>query len=96
MTEPKEIKKEIRQLKKLKLACQPGSKERIDLHRKIKDLKRQLVEINTFEPGKDILIKKILELEPNFPKDLVNLNKFTEAELQKHIECVKRKTGLDR
>lgn len=93
----KEIKKEIRKLRKLKLQCRAGTEERLDLEHKIKDLKKQLVEINTpAEPAKEKLITEMLKLELNFPKDLINLNKFSEAELQKHIEIVKRKRGLDR
>lgn len=38
----KDLKREIRELRKVKLQCKSGSKERIDLHRKIKDLKKQL------------------------------------------------------
>jgi predicted transcriptional regulator len=89
MIEPKEIKQEIRKLKKLKLQCRPGSKERIDLHRQIKDLKNKLIGINILEPGKEKLIAEILILEPNFPKDLVNLNKYTIEQLKIHIDKVK-------
>jgi len=42
---PKELKRAIRELKKLKLQCRSGTKERIDLHRKIKALKKQLKEM---------------------------------------------------
>lgn len=91
MLEPKEIKREIRRFRKLKLKCRPGTEERLDLEHKIKDLKKQLADINKVEPAKAKLINEILRLEPDFPKDLVNLNKFTEAELQKHIDIVKRK-----
>ena len=91
---PKEIKAEIRRLRKLKLQCRPGTAERLDLEHKIKALKKQLAEINTPEPSKAGLIAEILGLEPGFPQDLVNLNKFSEAELKKHIECVKRKRGI--
>ena len=94
MIEPKEIKAEIRRLRKLKLQCRPGTTERLDLEHKIKDLKKQLSEITAVEPGKEKLIAEILVLEPGFPQDLVNLNKFTEKELQKHIECIKRKRGI--
>ena len=94
MKDPKEIKAEIRRLRKVKLQCKAGTKERLDLEHKIKDLKKQLSEITAVEPGKEKLIAEILVLEPGFPQDLVNLNKFTEKELQKHIECIKRKRGI--
>lgn len=90
----KEIKTEIRRLKKLKLQCRPGTVERLDLEHKIKDLKKQKAEITTIEPGKEKLIAEILVLEPDFPKDLVNLNKFSEVELQKHIDIIKRKREI--
>lgn len=41
----KEIKSQIRELKKVKKQCRAGTPERIQLHRKILDLKRQLEEI---------------------------------------------------
>ena len=91
---PKEIKAEIRQLRKLKLQCRPGTAERLDLEHKIKDLKRQLTDATAVLPGKEKLIAEIMVLEPGFPKNLVNLNKFSEVELQKHIDIVKRKRGI--
>ena len=91
----RDIKKEIRKLKKLKLQLHAGTLERLDLEHKIKGLKRQLKELNTPEPEKEKLIVEILKLEPNFPKDLVDLNKFTPEQLQKHIDIVKRKKGLN-
>ena len=91
----KGIKAEIRQLRKLKLQCRPGSVERLDLEHKIKGLKKQLKEILMPEPGKAELIAEILKLEPNFPKDLVNLNKFSAEQLVKHIEYIKRKKNIN-
>jgi len=38
----KQLKQEIRELKKLKLQCQAGSPERIKLHRQLQSLKKQL------------------------------------------------------
>jgi hypothetical protein len=38
----KDLKREIRRLRKVKLACRAGTKERVELHRKIKELKQQL------------------------------------------------------
>ena len=67
---------------------------KLDLEHKIKDLKRQLKELNTPEPEKEKLIAEILKLEPNFPKDLVDLRKYTNEQLQKHIDIVKRKRGI--
>jgi predicted transcriptional regulator len=97
MNDPKEIKAEIRRLRKLKLQCRPGTTERLDLEHKIKDLKKQKAEITTVEPGKEKLIAEILRLEaeqsikPTFEILGINLNKFTEKELQKHINRLKNK-----
>jgi L-lactate utilization protein LutB len=84
--EIKEIKKEIKRLKRLKLQCKSGCPERIDLHRKIKDLKKQLVGLSTPEPEKETLIIEIKKLDPLFDILEINLNKFTIAELQKHLD----------
>ena len=94
MIESKELKKEIRQLRKLKLQCRAGSNERLELEHKIKALKKQLKDLIIIEPNKEKLIKEILELEKDFPKDLIDLNKYTEEQLQKHIEYIKRKRTI--
>jgi len=87
----KEIKKEIRKLHKLKLKCRAGTPERIKLHRQIKDLKGKLTETNIISPEKEKLIQEIKELEPDFLTELVNLRQYTNEQLQKHIDTVKRK-----
>jgi hypothetical protein len=98
----KDLKKEIRQLRKLKLQCRPGTTERLELEHKIKSLKKQRAEITIAEPGKDKLIAEILRIEaeqnikPRFEDLGIDLHKFTEVELQKHIDIAKRKRGLDR
>jgi hypothetical protein len=92
----KEIKKEIRSLKKLKLQCRPGTAERLDLEHKIKDLKGQILKVDEVEPGKDKLIKRIKELDPLFEKLEINLNKFSEVELQIHLDKLESRKGLDK
>ena len=87
----KEIKKVIRKLRKLKLLCQPGSAERLDLGRKIKDLKRQLIEVTRPEPEKDKLIIKILKIDTLLGKLDIDLKKFSVAELQKHLDIITKK-----
>jgi len=97
MKDPKEIKAEIRQLRKAKKDLRPGSAERLELGHKIKALKQQLAEIITPEPGKELLIAEILRLEaeqkikPTFESLGIILNKFTEKELQKHIDKLIKK-----
>jgi hypothetical protein len=87
----KEIKAEIRRLKKLKLQCRPGSAERLDLGHKIKDLKKQKVKITEVEPGKEKLIAEIKKLDHLFEVLEINLNKFTIAQLEYHLN---KKKGL--
>lgn len=88
----KEIKSEIRQLKKLKLQCKPGSKERITLHRQIKDLKKGLIQQSISEPGKDKLIDEILKVDILLGKLEIDLTKFSIAELQKHLDLLNKRS----
>lgn len=99
MVEPKEIKAEIRRLRKLKKDLRPGSKERIEIFRQIKDLKKQKVIINTPEPGKEKLIAEILKIEeeqrtiPRFINLGIDLHIYTIEQLEIHLRKIK---GLDR
>jgi hypothetical protein len=84
-----EIKKEIKQLRKLKLQCKVGSKERIDLHRQIKDLKNKMIDQNQSTPEKDKLIEEILKTELEYTKKLFDktyYNKFSLEQLKKYLE----------
>jgi len=90
----KDIKAEIRRLRKLKLQCRPGSVERLDLEHKIKGLKKQLADINTPEPEKAEIIAEILQYEKISIFDEVYYNKFTIKELQKHLDIIKVKRGI--
>ena len=97
LVDKKEIKREIRKLKKLKLQCRPGTAERLDLEHKIKDLKKKLTEHTEPEPLKEPIIKEILDIEekykltPTFEVLEIDLNKYTVEQLKKHLECIKRK-----
>jgi len=88
MEDIKEIKKKIKRLKRLKLKCRTGSKERIDLHRQIKQLQYKLEEYNKPEPEKDLLIEKILIIKPEYITLGMNLKKFTIQELQFHLKKI--------
>lgn len=90
----KDIKQEIRQLKKLKLQCRAGSKERIDLYRQIKDLKDKLTAQNKPEPEKDNLISEILKVDILLGKLEIDLKKFTISELKKHLDIITKKVRL--
>jgi phosphate starvation-inducible protein PhoH len=56
----KDLKREIRRLRKIKLACRAGSKERIELHRKIKELKHQL---KNWQDQKDTQVEQKIEIK---------------------------------
>jgi len=96
----KEVKREIRQLRKLKLKCRAGTQERIDLGRQIKELKAKIETISIIEPEKEPLIAEVLSLQekykitPTFDDLEINLNKYTAKQLAKHIECIKRKRAI--
>ena len=96
MLDLKEIKQEIRRFRKLKLQCRPGSAERIDLEHKIKDLKRQLIDLNKPEPAKDSIITEILKIEaeqktiPKFADIGIDLHKYTLEQLSIHLKKIKR------
>lgn len=101
--EIKRIKKEIKDLRAEKLRLPSGSEQRIELHRKIKEMKSLLTEKKEVktqaeqrynDPEKEKLIAEILKLEPDYPKDICNLNKFTNEQLQKHIDIIKRRQGV--
>jgi len=85
----KEIKKEIRQLKKLKLQCKSGSEERLALHRKIKELKAQLEKNAEGNIEKDPIIKEILKRDTMFEKLGIDLYKFDVKQLQQHLNRIK-------
>lgn len=87
----KEIKKEIRKLRKLKLQCRARTPERLDLEHKIKELKRQRIEINTPEPEKEKLIIEIKKIDNLFERLEINLNKFTIKELTKHLDLITKR-----
>lgn len=89
MSEIKLIKQQIKQLTKLKRKCQPGSKERLDLGHKIKELKADILKAGIVEPGKEKLIKEIYILDPLILKMEMDLNKFTIKELEYHIKKLK-------
>ena len=88
---PKEIKQEIRQLRRLKLKCKPGIEERLELEHKIKALKKQLVELTKPEPEKDPIIAEILKYKELSIFDKEYYQKFSVEQLTKHLENLKEK-----
>ena len=65
------------------------------IHRQWKRLKYELKVLRTVDPEKEPIVKEILKLEPDFIKLKINLYKFTESQLQKHLNIIKRKRGIE-
>lgn len=87
----KEIKSEIRRLKKIKLSLRAGDKQRIDLGRQIKVLKKELTERQEVNKEKEDIIIEILKYKPSYIKEIkIDYNKFSVKELQKHLERIKK------
>lgn len=86
----KDIKSEIRKLRKLKRQCRAGTEERLNLHRQIKLLQEKLVERIEIDKEKEPLIKQILVEDELLRKLGIDLNKFTIEELQHHLSKIKK------
>ena len=100
----KEIKKEIRRLRRIvkdlkaeKLRLPAGSKERIELHRKmseakknfqeLKNLKKQTIEKeNNIEPEKEKLISEILTKDKCLNVLNISLKKYSVEQLKYHLK----------
>jgi len=88
----KEIKRQIRALRKLKKDLQKKSEARRDVNRQIRGLKKRLDALTSLEgvdPEKMTLIKEIYEREPLLKKVSVDLTRFTIDQLRLHIERIK-------
>jgi uncharacterized radical SAM superfamily protein len=90
----KDILKEIKQLKKLKKKLKVGSKERKDIHLKIKSLKEQVNTIQISNTGKDKLIKEIKTLTKDYLHNIIDYTNYTEEQLLHHLNKLKDKRGL--
>jgi hypothetical protein len=101
--EIRRIRTEIKDLRTKKRLVPKGSQERKDIYTKIKELKLLLIDkkekkeeiVSIYAgPEKIPLIKEIQELDPIFLKLELDLSKYSKEQLQKHIECIKRKRGI--
>jgi len=86
----KEIKTDIRKLKKLKKACRAGTKERLELHRQIKELQDKLQELNIVDKDKVALIKEIYKKDSLIAKLNMDLTKHSVVDLQKYLNKLKK------
>ena len=75
----KDLKREIRALKKLKLECRAGSPERIELYRKIKELKVRLIALKKVKSEVEI---PILD-EKKYKKTIIYTGYLSEATKQR-------------
>ena len=67
------------------------------MHRKVKELKKELTNLGKIDPQKEIIIDEILKLETSYREifDKVFYNKFTIEELQKHLNRIKNKKEVE-
>ena len=97
MTDPKDIKRQIRQLKKLKKDMQKKSKERRETNAKIRDLKKMLENIRPTaeDPEKKKIIEEIVAFNKIYHPYLLkvenNYYSYTVEQLRFHLERMKRR-----
>jgi len=92
----RDIKKQIRQLKKLKLQCRAGSTERIDLHRQILALKSQLTDQTKPDIEKDDIILEILKLDAVMASLEIDLKKHSIEDLKKYLTKLQKGVKNDK
>lgn len=82
----KDLKSELRSIRKLKKQCRSGTKERIDLHRKMQALKKQISEIKSVQ-------KSLPEQQEDTNKYQVRY--YTGFMTQKTRENFKKEFGIE-
>ena len=92
----REVKRQIRLLRKIKKDTHKRSEERRELSRKIRDLKKRLLPIlQEVLPEKQKLIDEIIAFNTKYRPYLLeiglNYTQYTIEKLQKHIEYLKAK-----
>jgi len=92
----KEVKRQIRMLRKIKRDTHKGSDDRHELCRKIRELRKQLTPIQTeVTPEKQALIDEIIEFNKKYKPYLLeiglNFTKYSIEKLKKHLEYLKTK-----
>jgi septal ring factor EnvC (AmiA/AmiB activator) len=86
----KELKKELKQLRKLKKQLKPGSKERLDLNKKIKLLKGNVADLTLQNVDKAGIITEILGLDKVMDSLDIDLTKHSVEDLQKYLNKLKK------
>lgn len=91
----KEIKQQIRKLRKLKRDTPKKTDERRQINQQIRDLKKQLAltipTVISSSPERTILIKEIHVLNPLLERIGINLNKYTDEQLRFHLKRLTRR-----
>lgn len=82
----KEIKRKIREFKKLKKLAQVGTPTRRKLNKQIREFKQDLKNLyGDITPEKRELIERIYKLDPLFRTLKIDLRKFSIEQLQYHL-----------
>jgi seryl-tRNA synthetase len=92
MKNNKELKKQISKLRKLKNTMRPNSKERIELHRKIKIMQKELEQSKIIDQDKQPIIEEIKKLDPLVERLNQDLNQFSKEQLEFHLKKIKEKS----
>lgn len=91
----KEIKRQIRMLRKLKKDIRKKTPERRELNEKIRTLKAKLLPVQVeVTPEKSDIIKKILERRPEYAVLGIVLEGYTIEQLKFHYEKILHKARL--
>jgi len=82
----KDLKKAYRILRKEKNEYKKGDEKRIELHKKMKDIKQKIHKASggNMDPQKQILIDKIIEFKTANRMSITDMNKFSISELDFH------------
>ena len=95
MTQEREVRKQLRALRKLKRQTQPHSPERLQLNRQIRAVKKELaIRDETLKPdaNKQALIDKLVELYKRKSRPiLVDFRTYTTDQLEVHFKKVTTK-----
>jgi len=91
----REIKKQIRMLRKIKKDTHKGSDDRHDLCKRIRELRKQLIPVQIeVTPEKSDIIAKILERRPEYAVLGIVLEGYTIEQLNFHYEKILHKARL--
>lgn len=89
----REIKQQIRKLRKLKRDTQKKTEARRQINKQIRDLKEQLTaklpEVKQ-SSAREALIKEIYKYNPDLEQLGMDMNKYTDEQLTFHLNKIKR------